>query len=62
MIICPLSDERKQIADHYLNMQEYLEHISDAIMPNESQKELWLSSMCINENNHIGDRTEKLVC
>ena len=36
MIITPLSNERKLIADHYLNMQEYLEHISDVKMPKDS--------------------------
>ena len=32
-ILIPLSDERKVIADHWIKIKEYLEHINEAPMP-----------------------------
>ena len=32
-IVVPLSDQRKTVADHWIYLKEYLEHLSDAKLP-----------------------------
>ena len=33
LVLIPLTDDRKRIADHYIYLQEYLKHITDIPMP-----------------------------
>lgn len=45
-ILVPLSSERRSHADHYRNMQEMLEHISDVPIPAMDHENLLLSRFC----------------
>ena len=45
LVLIPLSDDRKLIADHYNYLQEYLSHLSDCKVT-EHQQHLLLSKLC----------------
>ena len=57
----PLSNNRKVIADHYLYLKEYLEHLKDEQVPIMTKQNLLLSKYCIDSKNNVDHRSGKLL-
>lgn len=57
----PLSNERKVIADHYIYLKEYLEHLKDEKMPVMTKQNLLLSKYCLGAKYNVDNRSGLLL-
>lgn len=60
-ILIPLSDERKVIADHWINIKEYLEHLTEEPIPAMDDENLLLSKFCYGAKKNIDYKTGRLI-
>ena len=61
LVLVPLESDRKIIADHYNNLCEYLEHLSDAPTQLDHDQNLLLSQMCEGSKDNVNHRTGRML-